>query len=172
VVPNRDDVQWTLVNLPPVPSFYDATSGDAIADFPGFRPSLGNKLLLLLIMKLPQNIVFVFLLLLSALASAQNKRVMRITELEYHKTDEGVTYRVNGETVPPGDVIYYKLECKGGAAELELGKRYHTEETVERDGTKTIYIEFPRPIPGDALNDKIVGLLCTVKSERMQRRGK
>ncbi len=123
-------------------------------------------------MKLPRNIVFVFLLLLSALASAQNKRVMRITELEYHKNDEDAPYRVNGETLPPGDVVYYKLECKGGAAELEVGKRYHTEETVERDGTKTIYIEFPHPIPGDTLNDKVIGLLCNVKSEQVQRRGK
>jgi hypothetical protein len=107
------------------------------------------------------------------LAREQPKRYMRVTALEYHKNDSDTPYRMDGETVPPGDVLFYRLGCKKGAGDLRVGERYEIAEGTDAEGTKilNIYYKEPKmenpPVPGA----QMIGVVCTVESVRAKRQG-
>lgn len=102
---------------------------------------------------------------LVASSQAQTKHMMRVTALEYRSKDEAQPYRVEGETLPQAESLHYKLQCKNGAADLTVGKKYRVEETSE-DGKKNLTIFYPEPLPGKTGEDMIIGVVCTVESVR------
>jgi hypothetical protein len=97
------------------------------------------------------------------------KTQMRVTALEYHKNDTDAPYHVDGQTSPPGAVLYYRLGCKKGAADLHVGDNYRIEESTADDGTKLLSIYYKEPLPNKSIEGTtVVGVACTVESVKVK----
>lgn len=95
-------------------------------------------------------------------AGSQRAQMMRVTALEYHKKDTDTPYRVDGETLPPGMILYYKLDCKKGAADLHVGNKYQIEEGTDENGMKVLSIYYKNP--AEVTEPTVVGVACTIES--------
>lgn len=114
------------------------------------------------VMKFHRVRVLVFFLCVFALtARGQKAQMMRVTALEYHKKDTDTPYRVEGETLPPKLILYYKLDCKKGAADLQVGNKYRIEESTDEDRMKVLMIYFKNP-DEPVTEPTIIGVTCTL----------
>ncbi|MGA2965257.1 MAG: hypothetical protein ABSD64_03525 [Terriglobales bacterium] len=96
---------------------------------------------------------------------ANQGRKILITSIERHKNSTDSPYKVEGKTSGPESTLYYKLACKGGAADLEVGHLYNAQEVTE-EGTKTlvIYHRIER-------DPSVVGTICDVESVKIGTKG-
>jgi hypothetical protein len=68
------------------------------------------------------------------------ERTISITSIEHHEGNTEHPYRVEARTSRE-PAVFYKLECKSGAADLEVGRLYKATEETE-GGTKILWIYF------------------------------
>jgi hypothetical protein len=101
----------------------------------------------------------------------QKTQMLRVTALKYRKKDADTPYRVDGETLPPGTILYYKLGCKKGAAGLHVGNKYQIEEGTDEDGMKVLSIYYKNP-DEPVTEPTIVGVTCTIESVKAKTEGK
>jgi hypothetical protein len=94
-------------------------------------------------------------------AHGQAKQYMRVTSLQYREKNTEAPYRVEGKSTPA--ILYYRLSCKKGAANLHVGRTYEIHESTDEDNIKTLLILYPdseKPL-ADATT---IGIICTVES--------
>lgn len=105
-------------------------------------------------------ITIAFVWLHSALGTgSQAERTISITSIEHQQGNAESLYKVEAKTSEP--TIYYKLACKNGAADLEVGRLYKVTEGTE-DGTKRLSIW--RHVERDPT---ITGTVCDVESAKV-----
>lgn len=90
-----------------------------------------------------------------------NRRLMTVTALEYREGNTEKPYLVEGNVITPKRVLYYRLECKSGGSELQVGERYKVAETHNENNIKVLMIAFSHPDKPD-----IIGIECQVQSAR------
>jgi hypothetical protein len=85
-----------------------------------------------------------------------------ITGIEHRqRTTTDSDYQVEGKTISSVPIIRYKLSCKNGAADLEVGHRYNATEATE-NGLKTLFISYR--VERDPT---IIGVICEIDSEKV-----
>jgi hypothetical protein len=103
----------------------------------------------------------VFVLLTPALGTeSKSERTISITSIEHHEDSMEHPYKVEAKTSGAEPTVFYKLACKSGAADLEVGRLYKATEETE-DGTKTLWIYFH--IERDPT---VIGTTCDVESAK------
>lgn len=86
-------------------------------------------------------------------------RLVTITALEYHETKEK-PYTIEGKTTTP-PILYYKLACKRGGADIQVGRSYKATESRDENDVKVLVIYL-------SVSDKpdVIGVVCDVVSAR------
>lgn len=104
-----------------------------------------------------------FVLLHSAAGTeSKAERTVFITSIEHHESTTEHPYKVEAKTSGTETTIYYELACKGGAADLEVGRFYKASEGTE-GGTKRLLI-----FHHVERDPTVIGTVCDVESVKAQ----
>ncbi len=116
-------------------------------------------------MKQPRLLMVLMATLVVLLYSAvgtetKAERTISITSIEHHESNAEHPYKVEAKTSGTQPTIYYRLSCKSGAADLEVGHSYEASEGTE-DGVKrlAIFHHIQR-------EPTVIGTVCDVESEK------
>lgn len=91
-----------------------------------------------------------------------NQHLMTVTALEYHEANTEKPYLVEGKAIKPEPILYYKLACKRGGSDLEVGKRYKVTESRDENNLKVLMIALSVPD-----EPTVIGVECEVQSVKM-----
>ena|GEM_PF-5151328 len=112
----------------------------------------------------PKVILPILVLSLTGTVFGKDDRLLSVLGLEHHENNSGRPYSVEGETVGQGPKLRYRLGCKLGASDLQVGHRYKITEGSNEDKVRVVsiwYAEKEKPAPD------IVGVECEIESVKV-----